>query len=165
MYDQNHNKRDLMEDPEKGVSQATNPLAKLWRLMLRELKVNPWRWKQLMELHVEDPRSGVPSTPKDRSSARGNLNKELRKPKITWGTFVKGVLLLNPVKVRFETHMTWSNGKTTVHGVDVLGRAQRGDSMNEVSAMIDQFDEILGTDRLGPPSMELLLEHDDEPNT
>jgi hypothetical protein len=149
MYE-NNQKRDLMEDPKKGVDQAISPLAKLWRLTLRELQVNPWRWKQLMEQHVRDPRSGIPQTPSDRASERGNLNKELRKPKLTWGVFFRGIRLLNPVRARIELHLTWPNQKVTVHGLDIIGRPAHSDNPQDITAMVDEFDHMLRTDRTDP---------------
>ena len=151
-------KRDILESLDKGVDQAKHPLASLLRIVLRDLRINPYRWAQLMDNYLSDPRNGIPQTPKDRSSERGNLNKELRKPKITFNTLMKGLRLLNPVSVRLELHLRWHTDRVTVHGLDVLMRTRREAPDGQVvSALYDHFDHMLGTDRSPddpPPSAE-----------
>ncbi len=148
------NKRDILETLDKGVDQAQNALARLLRIAMRDLRINPYRWSQLMDNYLSDPRNGVPPTPKDRSSSRGNLNKELRKPKITFGTLMKGLRLLNPVSVRLELHLRWHTGKVTVHGVDVLMRTNQPKNADgtPVSALYDYHDHLLGTDHMAGES-------------
>lgn len=146
MQELQQNKRSLLESPHKGVDAAENPLARLWRQILRDLGMEPYRWQQLMDRFLKNPRNGIPSTSRDQSSARGNLNKELFKTRLTFPTMMRGLALLDPRKIRFEVHMTWNNGKTTVHGVDVLTRRsvlEHGQA--HIDAMPDEIDDMLQT--------------------
>ncbi len=136
-------RRDILDTDDRGVGSAENPLALLFRTILQQLDVNPFKWSHLLDRYLKDPRNGIPQTPKDRSSTRGNINKELRKPKITFSTFIKGLLLLNPVSARFEVHLTWPNKTTTIHGVNIALRRPGTSNQNEVTALSDQADELL----------------------
>lgn len=149
MQELNHNRRTLLESADKGTGTAKNPLALLFRLILRDLRMQPYRWNQLMDRFLSNPRNGIADNPRDRSSARGNLNKELFKDKLTFGTIMRGLALLDPTKVRFEIHCTWKNAKTTIHGVDVLTR-RRTDELEGIDAMPDDVDDLLQTGSLAP---------------
>lgn len=150
MQPSNQNKRSLLESRDKGVDTAQNPPARLWRLLLKQLNMHPWRWTQLLDQYLANPRNGIPNNPRDRSSARGNLNKELFKPKLTFTTLLRGLTLLSPRKVKFELHCTWDNGATTVTSVDVMVR-RMGESA--VNAMPDDIDEMLGTGSVDPSAV------------
>ncbi|MDH2154268.1 hypothetical protein [Stenotrophomonas sp. GD03657] len=145
MQEPTQNRKSLLESNDKGISSAKNPLALLFRQVLRDLKMQPYRWNQLMDRFLTNPRNGIPDSSRDRASARGNLNKELFKDKLTFGTLFRGLALLDPRKVRFELHCTWTNGKTTIHGVDVLTRRHTVGNGPAIDAMPDEIDELLQT--------------------
>lgn len=67
-----------------------------------------------LERYVSNPMNGVPQNIREKSSARGNLRKELLKPTMTWKVFMKGLRFLEVkfVKITFEVH--YSNNKTHV---------------------------------------------------
>jgi hypothetical protein len=116
MYD--NQKREILSEKDKGVGTARNALARLFRQILRDLDIDPNRWHRLMVRYLMDPRNKIPANGKDKSSARGNLNKELRRDRMTWKVFNdKAIPFLNPVEVEFEVRMTWANGRKTVHRV------------------------------------------------
>ncbi len=148
MQEPTQNRKSLLESSDKGISSAKNPLALLFRQILRDLKMQPYRWNQLMDRFLSNPRNGIPDSSRDRASARGNLNKELFKERLTFGTLLRGLALLDPRKVRFELHCTWTNGKTTIHGVDVLTRRHTVGSDQAIDAMPDEIDELLQTGSL-----------------
>lgn len=110
---------EMLNSPNKGVDKATGVLARLFRQILIDANISTMAWATLMERYLEDPRNRVPKNGKDRSSARGNLNKELRRPTMTWKVFRKGIQFLNIVHVRFEVHATWANRKKTVTGINI----------------------------------------------
>lgn len=117
MYDE-HN--DILNDRTKGVEQTIGVLARLFRQILFDLDVNPFKWAMMMQRYLDDPRNGIPRNSKDRSSARGNLNKELRRPKMTWKVFRKALMFLGPVEATFIVRLKWQGGKTTEHDVKLV---------------------------------------------
>jgi hypothetical protein len=116
MHDESH---DLLNDPNKGVETAEGVLARLFRQILFDLNVRPIRWAAMMARYLDDPRNGIPKNSRDRSSARGNLNKELRRPKMTWKVFRKALMFLGPLRVRFIVELDWKDRDTTVHMVQL----------------------------------------------
>ena len=60
-------------------------LHKLFMQMLDKMNVtnNKNRWDQLMHAYITDPRNSIQSNKRDQSMARGNLQKELSKTKMS----------------------------------------------------------------------------------
>lgn len=131
--------RDMLSDPQKGVQHARGVLAYLFRKILMDIDLDMWRWQRLMNKFLEDPRNGIPPNGKDRSSARGNLNKELHRPRMTWKVFEKAMRFLGPVELRFEVHLKWEGGKRTKHGVNIALRPE--DNYDPSDAPIPMEDE------------------------
>lgn len=71
-------------------------------------------WDVHMREYVNDPMNRVPQTPKDRTSTRGNLAKELTKLQMSWKVICKGwrFLKYTHVKVTFECYR--ENGECDV---------------------------------------------------
>lgn len=90
-------------------------LASMFRKILHELSINPIRWNHLMNTYLLDPKNGIKRNNKDQSSARGNLQKELLKEKMTWKVFCKGIRFLNIMKFEIIIRAHHSNGKVTEH--------------------------------------------------
>lgn len=107
----------LLNSEDKGVLDATNVLSRLFRQILADINVTPLRWSELMVQYLNDPRNGIAKNSRERSTARGNLNKELRRPAMTWKTFHKGLSFLRPRRIRFEIQLEWSDKRTTLHSV------------------------------------------------
>jgi hypothetical protein len=105
----------MLKLPDKGASEASGVLSKLWRGILVDLDVTHYTWGSLMLRYLNDPRNGIPRDVKDKSSARGNLNKELKRPRMTWKVFLKGLRFLGPVRIEFVVKLTWKTRTTTVH--------------------------------------------------
>jgi hypothetical protein len=90
------------------------------------------KWATLMEAYLNDPRNAIPQNHHSRSSARGNLHKELQKEKMSWRVFCKGMRFLNIFKFELIVRTKQTNGRTLEFGVSVnLGE----------SSMLDELDE------------------------
>ena len=94
-------------------------LARLFRQMLSNLKVDPGKWNSLMYDYVTDPRNAVPMNRKDQTSARGNIAKELFRPQMTWKVFCKGLRLLHIVRFEIQIVAYHRVGHPTVHSTTV----------------------------------------------
>lgn len=104
MYEEQY---DIFTNPGKAVDKATGVLAKLFRKIVAEREITPGVWMRLMHQYLNNPHNQIPPNPKDRSSARGNLNKELHRPTMTWKVFRKAILFLAPVRATFIVRFEW----------------------------------------------------------
>lgn len=90
--------RDLLERPDRGVgatSGISGVLAGLFRQMCKDLNVNPMRWSHLMDEYVQiESVNHNKDNRRDRTSIRGNLNKEFTRPRMTWKVFCRAMMLL-----------------------------------------------------------------------
>lgn len=120
--------QDLLNDPDKGVREARGVLSVLWRQLLVVREIDGWRWDRLMKNFLADPRNGIQNNSRDRSSARGNLNKELKRDDMTWRVFLKALNFLDPVRVVFTVKITFKDGTTN----EVIARLKdRGTVMSQ----------------------------------
>lgn len=86
----------------------------------------------LTEGYLNDPRNAIPNNVHARSSARGNLNKELQKHNMSWRVFCKGMRFLNIFKFELIVRTKQANGRVLEFGVAV----NLGESM-----LIEEADE------------------------
>jgi hypothetical protein len=93
---------DLLRDPTKRVMEATGVLSRIYRQLLLELDVQPEKFHRLLYDWLNDPKNGVATDLKRRSSARGNFIKELVRPSMSWKVFLKAVKMLKPSMVEFS---------------------------------------------------------------
>jgi len=113
-------KNGFLDEPRMGIGSARGLLARLFRLILWEINFNGLKWNQHMDAYLDDPRHGIPPNVKERSTAKGNLNKELKHDTMTWRVFFEKALpFLNPLKVRFTVQLTWRTGKVTSHSIEL----------------------------------------------
>lgn len=93
---------------DRGIPEAHNAPARLFRTILYDLKIDRMTWDRLMRDFLTNPRSGVGQTPAKRSSERSNLNRALARPKVTWRKFRQALQVLNPKRIEYELEVTWA---------------------------------------------------------
>lgn len=123
MRDDKSERLDILMTTDKGESRANDHLARTFRAILADLRIDPFYWRTLMKQFVEDPANGVAATSKDRSTAAGNLNKALLSNTMTWKSFIRALRLLSYAVpyIRFEVH--YQRGNTVrKRGFDVVNR-------------------------------------------
>lgn len=130
----------LLTSHTKLVEEATGALSRLFRQILFDINLESFRWGQLMDNYVKNPRNRIDQNNKDISSAKGNLAKELVRPDMTWKVFNKAMRFLNPKRVRIVVAIDWQNKKTTLHEVTLFK------SLNQQGNIIDygQFTDAMG---------------------
>ena len=94
-------------------------LADLFRQMLVDLDIGPGRFSDLLRDYVTDPRNAIPQTPKDLTTARGNLTKELSRAGMTFKVFLKGLRFLQVMKVDVSVRCHYYSGRVSIHGTTV----------------------------------------------
>lgn len=123
---------ELLALPDKGVSKTKGVagiLARLFRQTLCDIGITPHRFHMLLlessslnKLKYKDPATGS-SGKTSKFFAAGNLRRELVKPEMTWKVFVKGIRLLQPIKVDFSIAMTFKNGQVKISQTTIdMGR-------------------------------------------
>jgi hypothetical protein len=107
-------RREILRMADKGVSLATNNVARLWRLVLKTMQVNPDVWLSMTNSYLRNPANGVPQNPRDMSTEKGNLDKALLDSSMTWASLEKGLRMLQPRKAEFTLTITTQNGTVYV---------------------------------------------------
>lgn len=108
----------MLEDPKKELNKTFGPvgaLSKLFRVILFELKVSPYRFSMLMDRFLNDPKNQVPDNPKERFNNRGNLNKEFSNPAMSWKVFIKCMKFLQFTELRLTLEARHNDGTITSH--------------------------------------------------
>lgn len=93
--------------------------AKLFRVIVRDMRLNHAQWMMLEERFVNDPLNGLDvSTSRKRFSARLKLRRKLTVPTMTRKQFELALTFLNPAEVNWIENgieLKWDNGRTTTH--------------------------------------------------
>ncbi len=106
------NINELVAPPIKTGS-AESVLASLFRSIMVDLHINVFRFNHLVNDYISDQiRVGKND---DRSSAKGNLKRELLSDKISWKVFCKGLRFLNIWKFEIKIRAYHKNGSVTEH--------------------------------------------------
>lgn len=106
---------DRTQAPE-GPSTSSSVLSRMFWKMVADFGYSTFhRWEKLMMQYINDARNCIPRNRNAQSSARGNLQKELVKPEMTWKVFCKGMRFLGITSFEFKIIAHHSNGKETVH--------------------------------------------------
>ncbi len=94
-------------------------LASLFREIAFGMKIQDLAtWNALMTRFIDDPINAVPTGKKDRSSARGNLSKELMKNHLSWNVFCnKAMRFLGLTKFKITITAYREVGKMTIETV------------------------------------------------
>lgn len=75
---------------------------------------------QSIDDYLNNPKNRVSKKAKVRNSARGNLSKEIRKEKMTWLNFEKGLQLIDPDYISFTLTMHRKNRSLSNHVLKVV---------------------------------------------
>ena len=112
MEDEEKDSNGLVAAPIKTGS-AESVLASLFRSIMVDLHINAFKFNNLINDYIlEQIRVGKND---DRSSAKGNLKRELLSDKISWKVFCKGLRFLNIWKFEIRIRAHHKNGNVTEH--------------------------------------------------
>lgn len=112
----------LLTAPDKGVSQTSGPngiLARLFRTILFDENITPFKYMDLMDSFTKETKSGVPINRVDLTSWRGNITKELSNDRISWKVFCKGLRFLRIIRLEFSLRAIWHDGHISKHSTSV----------------------------------------------
>lgn len=100
----------MMNDDDKLIKEANNPLTDLFRRVLKEMGVEAQAWNQRLTRFLKSPLSRVPKNAKDIGQERNNFNRAIAKRHITFKTFHKAIQILGPVKYSMSITMVMRDG-------------------------------------------------------
>lgn len=92
---------EILEQPDKGVSNARNLPARMFRTILVDFRVDKRTWNRLLRKKLE-------SSPNQRNDGRGNLVRALNKRQITWESMQRGIRILGPKRVWVRFDFDWN---------------------------------------------------------
>lgn len=101
----------MMNDAEKLIKEAGNPLTNLFRRVLKEMRVETQSWNRRLTTFLQSHLSRVPKNAKDIGQERNNFNRAIAKRHITFKTFQKAIQILGPLKYSMSITMVMRNGE------------------------------------------------------
>lgn len=109
----------------KGAPAPVGVLAKLFRKIVDDLGIRAFIWAQLMDNYLNNPANGIAQNSKDRSTARGNLNKELYRERMSWKVFLKAIRFFGVLRADFTVKLYHSETHITEHTVVMYERVPK----------------------------------------
>lgn len=143
----------MMNDGDKLIKEAGNPLTNLFRRVLKDMRVETQAWNRRLTTFLQSPLSRVPKNAKDIGQERNNFNRAIAKKYITFKTFQKAIQILGPLKYSMSITMVMRDGKEVTVSTGMINNPySQIDSLNAVvtgkglSPENDNVDYDEGTD-------------------
>ena len=105
-----------------GVSEVRGVggiLAGLWRQCLHDLNLPPNRIEFLCNQFIQRARKDLVDARVANYFNRGNLRRELEKPKMTMKVYIKALKILDIVNVKIAVELTHRSGQKSIHSTSV----------------------------------------------
>lgn len=123
----------MMNDDDKLIKEAGNPLTNLFRRVLKEMRVETQSWNRRLTTFLQSPLSRVPKNAKDIGQERNNFNRAIAKRHITFKTFQKAIQILGPLKYSMSITMIMRDGKEVTVSTGMINNPySQIDSLNAV---------------------------------
>ena len=82
--------------------------------LVLEMRIDPNEWDANMKAYISGTNLHLADYPKVRSTYRGNLDKALGTPNMTWRTLQHGLLAHRFILFKYRIVCTWVNGSRTI---------------------------------------------------
>lgn len=94
----------------------TSTLARLFKAMVRDLKIDPKTWDKLLDDYMDHPYQA--GSPKELvKKRRRSFDSDLRRKRFSWRTFRLAIVFLQAKYVSFELKMQWGEENATIHSL------------------------------------------------
>ena len=110
---------EKMRLPDRGASQGKNTLAILFSRVMAKINLKPEKIEENNRIFVKNPLNQVPDDSGKRSSAAGNIRKEIEKDTMTWRVFEKLIRWSRPKSAKVFVVIDWKDGTQTVDNVNI----------------------------------------------
>lgn len=134
---------DKMRLPDRGASQGKNSLAILYSRIMAKIHLTPEKIEENNRIFVKNPLNQVPDDSGKRSSASGNIRKELERPTMTWRVFEKLIRWARPASAKVLVVIDWKDGTQTVDQVNLRIDNWDGEDRLEERQLCDLSNEDL----------------------
>ena len=131
----------MMNDGDKLIKEAGNPLTNLFRRVLKDMRVETQAWNRRLTTFLQSPLSRVPKNAKDIGQERNNFNRAIAKKYITFKTFQKAIQILGPLKYSMSITMVMRDGKEVTVSTGMI---------NNPYSQIDSLNAVVTGKGLGP---------------
>lgn len=121
----------MLSSPDKNLTETTNPLARLFRLVLRDHNVSYEQFNRSMSNYLNREQSAASRSKKEQSREKGNLVKELSGSSFTFKNFTKALRVLNPVSAELTLTLKWRRNQESVHTIIMNIQDPNGDGEDE----------------------------------
>ena len=113
----NKDLQEILSSPDKNITETTNPLARLFRLVLSHHNVGYDQFDRSITNYLNREQQAASRSKKEQSREKGNLVKELVGNSFTFKNFTKGLRVLNPVSAELTLTLKWKRNQETVHTI------------------------------------------------
>lgn len=110
---------DKMRLPDRGASKGKNSLSILFSRVMSKIRLSPNKIEENNRIFVKNPVNQVPDDSGKRSSAAGNIRKEIERDTMTWRVFEKLIRWSRPKSAKVYVVIDWKDGKQTIDQVNI----------------------------------------------
>lgn len=104
---------------DRGASQGKNNLAILFSRIMTKIRLTPDKIEDNNRMFVRNPLNQVPDDSGKRSSAAGNIRKEIERNTMTWRVFEKLIRWARPKSAKVLVVIDWKDGTQTIDSVNI----------------------------------------------
>ncbi len=87
--------------------------------IFKDLDIDNKKFIYYLDNYLRDPNNGVQQTKRDIVSARGNCVKELKKPSISWLTFIRALRIIKATRFKITITIHHVNGVDSDHSLEI----------------------------------------------
>lgn len=134
----------MLASPDKRIREAHGILSRMYRLILWELGITPYKWNLLL-INYLDKLTVQHSLSQDRvTNERNNLRKGLSDPDMTFEMLTRGLSILDPREMTFKVELHYDDEVKVLSSIDMLSPNEEG--LGKLTRVYQNLCGILGKD-------------------
>lgn len=134
----------MLASPDKRIREAHGILSRMYRLILWELGITPYKWNLLL-INYLDKLTVQHSLTQDRvTNERNNLRKGLSDPDMTFEMLTRGLSVLDPRAMTFKVELHYDDEVKVLSSIDMLSPNEEG--LGKLTRVYQNLCGILGKD-------------------
>lgn len=111
--------KEKMRLPDRGADLGKNNLAILFSRIMARVKMTTKKIEENNRAYIRDPINCIPDDSSKRSSAAGNIRKEIERETLTWRSFEKLLRWMRPAAATVHVVLDWKDGTRTVESIKI----------------------------------------------
>lgn len=134
----------MLATPDKRIREAHGILSRMYRLILWELQITPYKWNLLLTNYLDKLTRDLDLSQDRVTNERNNLRKGLSDPDMTFEMLTRGLSVLAPRGMTFKVELDYDNEVMVQSSVDMLA-PDTGD-LGKLSGLYQDLCKIMGKD-------------------